>query len=115
VNCGEAVIVKDWNGTYVRRFIADCHGRFILISHGLEPANGFILADWQAVLRELVALAVPEKLREKALTAESQGTGMYWSVFLTYPLSVRGLCGVLGASEDELRASLSDLAVQVTG
>lgn len=114
MNCGEAVIVKDNNGAYDCRFIAQCGGRFLLISRTGDYRNGYILPDWQAVLRELVALAVPAKLLEKIMAAESTGSGLYVNVPLTYPLSATLLAGLFGVDPDEVRAQLADLAVEVS-
>ncbi len=114
MNCGEAIHVKDFNGSYVLRFIAQCEGRFLLISHNASDyRNGYILADWHAVLRELVASTVPAKLIEKILVAEATGRGTYTSMPLTYPLSVKSMAGLLGVPADEVREQLSDLCVEV--
>lgn len=105
--------MKDWSGTYVARVIAQCHERFLLISHLGDHRNGYMLANWQAVLRELVALAVPAKLLERTVSAESTATGLYHHIPLTYPLSAQGLADILGVDADEVREQLADLAVQV--
>lgn len=111
MNCGEEIRVQDINGANVARFIAQCHGRFIVISYQ-SYMNGYVLGDWQAVLRELVALAVPAKLTEKTLRAESAANGTYSNIPLTYPLSVSGLADLLGVSRDDVRGQLADLAVE---
>lgn len=111
MNCGEEIRVSDINGAVAVRFVAQCHGRFMVISHR-DHMNGWLLADWQAVLRELVALAVPRALIEKTMRAESSTAGTYNSIPLSYPLSVSGLAGVIGVTADDVRAQLDDLAVE---
>lgn len=114
MKCGEAIYVKDINGTFIVRFIAQCEGRFLLISNNIvDYRNGYMLSDWHGVLREMVAEAVPAKLIEKTRTAESTATGFYANIPLTYPLSAAGLAKVLGVDIDEVRAQLADLAVAV--
>ena len=113
MNCGEAVTVKDQYGSYSVRFIAQCEGRFLQITHTGDYRNGYMLADWHGVLREIVAKAVPAKMIERIMTAESSAAGLYINVPLTYPLSVRGLADLLGVPADEVRAQLADLAVEV--
>jgi hypothetical protein len=113
VKCGETIFVKDLNGSYVMRFVAQCGNRFMLIAHGMNPMNGYILTGWPDVLRELVALAVPQKLADKQVTAESHAGGGYASTRLAYPLSAAGLAALFGLPADEVRAQLDDLAVQV--
>lgn len=113
MNCGEEIRVKDPFGAYRVRFIAQCHDRFLLISHTYDQNNGYMLSDWHGVLRELVALTVPAKMIEKTMNAESTTGGMYNSIPLTYPLSAKSLAGILGADVDEVRGQLADLAVQV--
>ena len=115
MKCGEAVFVKDIWGNATLRFIAQCEGRFMQISHSLDQPNGIILADWHGVLRELVAVTVPAKLIEKTRNAESTATGLYVNIPLTYPLSVNGLADLLGVPADEVREQLADLAVDVDG
>jgi hypothetical protein len=115
VKCGETIFVRDWTGTYVMRFIAQCEGRYLLISHSLDPRNGFFLMGWRDVLHELVAQAVPAKLSaDKHLSAESQTAGSYQNIMLTYPLSARTLAAVLGVPAVDVTAELDDLAVAVT-
>jgi len=111
MQCGETIFVKDAFGTIVARFIANCHGQFMMITHGLEPMNGYILPDWKAVLRELVARTVPAKLTDKYMLVEGTRTGQYVGWPLTYPLSVSGLAQLFGAEPGEVRAQLADLAV----
>jgi len=111
MNCGEEIRVKDAYGAHAVRFIAQCHGRFLVISF-LERMNGYFLPNWEAVLRELVALTVPERMPEKILRAESGAAGRYNDIPLSYPLSIAGLAGVLGVTDDEIRTELADLAVQ---
>ena len=114
MKCGEAIYVKDINGSFVLRFIAQCEGRFLLISNSFtDYRNGYLLSDWHGVLREMVAQTMPAKLIEKVMTAESTATGLYASIPLTYPLSAQGLANVLGVPVDEVRAQLADLAVDV--
>jgi len=111
VNCGEEIRVKDLSGSYAVRFIAQCHGRYLVLAYR-EFMNGWMLADWKAVLRELVALAVPAKLMEKTMTAESSSGGLYVNIPLTYPLSAKGLADLLGVPADEVKAQLDDLIVE---
>ena len=113
MRCGEAVFVRDINGSNVMRFIAQCEGRFMLITHSLDYRNGYLLSDWKGVLRELVAAAVPAKLIEKTMTTESTATKLYVAFPLTYPLSVRGVADLFGVDASEVRDQLADLAVQV--
>lgn len=113
MECGQEIRVKDLYGSNVMRFVAQCHDRFMLISHTYEQLNGYLLADWHGVLRELVAVTVPGKMIEKQKTAESTARGEYHNLPLTYPLSAKGLAGLLDAPEDEVRAQLDDLAVAV--
>ena len=115
MNCGQEIRVQDVFGAPAVRFIAQCEGRFMVISHSLDHLNGYLLSDWYGVLRELVALAVPAKLIEKTKRAESTATGLYTAIPLTYPLSVNGLADLLGVGADEVRAQLADLAVDVDG
>jgi hypothetical protein len=114
MDCGETIFVKDINGSYAKRVIAQCHDRFLLITHGLEPYNGYILSTWEQVLDELVAVTVPAKLLSKQMTAESHIGGGYVNIQLTYPLSVKGLADLFGVDPADVRAHLEDLAVQVT-
>lgn len=113
MNCGEEIRVLDIYNATAFRFIAQCHDRFILISHTLDQRNGYLLADWRGVLRELVAVAVPAKLIEKTKRVEGSHSGVYVGFPLTYPLSVRSLADLLGVDADEVRAQLADLAVEV--
>lgn len=113
MKCGQGVMVKDFWGAYAYRFIAQCEGRFLLISNTPEPRNGFLLADWRGLLRELVALTVPARMTEKVRTVEATGaSGLYVGFALTYPLSVSDFVNLLGVPADEVRAELADLAVQ---
>jgi hypothetical protein len=113
VKCGEEIRVKDLNGSYVIRYIAQCYGRFLTIASGISGRNGWMVADWHAVLRDLVAETVPRTLIERISTVESTADGTYNCVPLSYPLSVSGLAGVLGVPADEVRAQLDDLVVLV--
>lgn len=115
MNCGEAIFIKDSWGTNVWRYIAQCDGRFLIISHKWDQLNGYLLPDWHGVLRELVALTVPAKLTDKVLTAESTATGLWTHIPLTWPLSAKGLADLLGVTADEVRGQLADLAVDVDG
>jgi len=110
--CGETIFVKDFYGAIAARLVANCHGQFMLISHGLDHLNGYLLPDWKAALRELVSRAVPAKLLEKTMQVEGTRAGSYVSWPLTYPLSVSGLAQLFGVEADEVRAQLEDLAVQ---
>jgi hypothetical protein len=111
MHCGETIFVKDLYGTPARRYIAQCGDRFMVISHTADALNGQLLPDWKAVLRDLVAQAVPAKLTEKARIAETAGTGHYTGFPLTYPLSAAGLADLLGVLPGEVREQLADLAV----
>jgi hypothetical protein len=115
MDCGETIFVKDFYGNFAARFITDCHGRFMTITHGMDPRNGYILPDWKAVLRELVARTVPAKLIEKTMQVEGSRAGTYVSWPLTYPLSVSGLAQLFGVDAGEIRAQLEDLAVVADG
>lgn len=113
MNCGQAIMIKDFWGGYRMRFIAQCEGRYLLISNNLtEYRNGYLLADWRGVLREMIALTVPAKMLEKTCTVEATGRdGLYLAFGLTYPLSVASLAGLFGQPADDVRAELADLAV----
>jgi len=111
VNCGEEISIKDVFGTYVVRFIAQCEGRFFVIAPG-SHLNGYLLMDWRGVLRELIVKTVPAKLIEKRHDVQSSANGLYHCVPLNYPLSAKGLAGVLGVPVDDVRAELADLAVE---
>ena len=112
LKCGDTIFVKDINGSNVRRFIAQCGGRFMLISHTVgDYRNGFILSGWPGVLRELIVQTVPAKLIERALTVESTASGQYVNFPLTYPLSVASLAAALGVEAADVRTLLDDLAV----
>lgn len=113
MNCGEEIRVKDFWGSYAIRFIAQCEGRFLLISNSLEPRNGYMLSDWRFALRELVALTVPAKLLEKTYHAESTASGLYHNLPLTYPLSVKGLAALFAVPADLVREQLADLSVSM--
>ena len=114
MNCGQEIRVQDTYGATAMRFIAQCEGRFMLISHTFDHLNGYMLADWRGVLRELVAAAVPAKLIEKTKRVEGIAVnGLYIGFPLTYPLSVKSLADLLGVPADEVRAQLADLAVEV--
>jgi len=114
--CGEEIRVKDWAGAYAYRFIAQCGGRFMVISHRIgDYRNGYLLGDWKGVLRELVAYTVPAALQEKILTAESTAGGRFVYIPLTYPLSVKGLADLLGVDAADVRGQLEDMAVSVDG
>ena len=113
MKCGQGIYVKDFYGTFVLRFIAQCEGRFLMITSGLESRNGYLLADWRGVLRELVATTVPAKLIEKTRSVEAVGgTGLYVGFGLTYPLPVAELARLLDVPADDVRAELADMAVQ---
>lgn len=114
MKCGQGVIVKDFWGAYTHRFIAQCEGRWLMISHNvLDGRNGYMLADWRGVLREMVAITVPAKMLEKARTIDAVASddGLYLNFPLTYPLSVANFARLFGVSPDDVRAELSDLAV----
>jgi hypothetical protein len=112
VNCGQAIHVRDAYGAYVVRFIAQCEDRWLLISRGFEPRNGYVLSSWRYVLRELIAMAVPAKLTEHVKSAESTGTQVFINVPLTYPLSAQSFADLLDVPVDEVRAVLEDAAVR---
>ena len=113
MECGQVIYLKDINGNYARRFIAQCGGRFILISNSMSDwRNGYIMQDWRAVLRELVAAAQPPALGDHVCSAESAGDGNYHNVPLIWPLPVAELAGVLGVQAYEVREELAGLAVQ---
>ena len=116
MECGSELRVKDIYGANKFRFIAQCHGRFLVISHSLDYArNGNMLPDWGGVLRELVAVTVPAKMIEHQCTAEGiDERGLYVGFPLTYPLSVSGLAALLHTSTDNIAGHLADLAVEVT-
>lgn len=105
------ILIRNIYGANEVRFIAQCGDRFLMISHSNDPRNGFMLADWTQVLREVVALAVPAKMTERFKTAESQISGTYSSMNLTYPLHAPSLAALLGVPADEVRSQLADLAV----
>ena len=113
MKCGQEVRVKDPFGSVVVQFIAQCDDMFIIIARAPSYLNGYRVVGWQAVLRELIPLAVPAKLIERRHDAEGTASGMYVHVPLTYPLSVGGLAKLLDAPVDEVRAQLADLAVDV--
>jgi hypothetical protein len=115
MKCGETIFVKDWSGAWRARFIAQCEGRFMEITHSLDGHNGYILGDWKGVLRELVALAVPAKLTEHVMQVESTAGGMFIGFPLTYPLSVKGLADLLGVDAADVRGQLEDMAVNADG
>jgi hypothetical protein len=112
MNCGEEIRVRDIYGAYVLRFIAQCHGRFMVISHTYDQRNGYLLSDWKATLRELVAITTPAKLIDKQRTVEGNNNGRYVSFPLTYPLSTNGLGDLLGVTAEDVRGQLEDLAVE---
>lgn len=113
MKCGEAVHVRDFYGAGHARFIAQCGGRFLAVTNGLDYRNGLTLPDWRGVLRELITMTVPAKLRDRTMTAESTATGTYVNIQLTYPLSVGGLADLFGVPASDMRAELADLAVQI--
>jgi hypothetical protein len=115
MKCGETIFVKNVYGAFEARLIAQCHGGFMLITHTLHARNGFILPDWKAALRELIALAVPAKLTEQTRTVESTASGLYVGFPLTYPLSVKGLADLFGVEMADVRVQLEDMAVGVDG
>lgn len=114
LECGQAIRVRDQSGTYVTQFIAQCGGRFIMISSPLsgDHRNGMMITDWHGVLRELVAQTQPAALREHTRMAESN-TDAYHSVPLTWPLMVAELAGVLGVQAYEVRDQLAEYATPV--
>ena len=95
------------------RFIAQCGGRFMMISNSLDHHNGYFLSDWHGVVRELVAMTVPAKLTEKQCSAEGATNGFYCNFPMTYPLSVKSLADLLGVPRNEVRDQLADLAISV--
>jgi hypothetical protein len=114
MKCGETVFVKDMFGSYAKRIVAQCDGRFMLITHGLDPYNGNILHDWRQALDHLIMVTVPGKLLDKQMTAESHISGSYINVPLAYPLPITPLAELFGLEPVQVRAYLEDLAVQVT-
>lgn len=114
MKCGEEIQVRDLSGSNVMRFIAQCHDRYLLImSSPLDYRNGYMLHGWAPVLRELIAVAVPDKMTERIMMVQSAPSGLYAAVPLTYPLSVRGLASVFGVDPDSVRAELENFAVKV--
>lgn len=114
MKCGEAIMVKDMYGAIPLRFIAQCDGRFMQISSRIDIPNGYLYPDWHGVVRLLVGLAVPARLVERVMSAESTATGRYVHIPLTYPLLVQGLADLVGAPVDEVRVQLADLLVEVS-
>jgi hypothetical protein len=114
MRCGETVFVKDIFGSYAKRIVAQCDGRFMLITHGLDPYNGNILHDWRQALDHLIIVAVPAKMIDKQYAAESHVNGSYINVALAYPLPITPLAELFGLDPADVRAHLDDLAVQVT-
>ena len=113
MDCGQEIRIVDVFRNTTVRFIAMCHGRFMIIAHTPAHLNGYLLPDWHAVLRELVVLAVPAKLIDRTMTAEAAPGGQYVSFPLTYPLSIKSLADLLNAPPDEVGAQLADWAVEV--
>lgn len=116
MNCGSEIRVQDIFGANRARFIAQCGGRFLIISHSLDyPRNGNMVPDAGYVLRELVAMTVPGKMIQHQPTVEGMdATGRYVGFPLAYPLSVSGLAALLHTSTDYIAEQLADLAVEVT-
>ena len=114
MECGQAVDLKDIYGQRPIRFVAQCGGRWLMISHSLtNPRNGYMFSDWRGVVRELVAMAVPRSLEtERGYRAESLAGGLFHDIPLSYPLSVQGIAGVVGEDIEAVRELLADLAVQ---
>jgi hypothetical protein len=109
MKCGEEIQVKDIRGSYSIRFIAQCNGRYMVIAHPqYSYMNGYLLMDWKAVLRELIAVTVPAKLSDKMMAVESSAGNMYHCIPLTYPLSIRGLAEVLGEDIEQVKAQVAD-------
>jgi hypothetical protein len=117
MDCGQGIFVKDITSIYAYRFFAQCGGRFLVVAaNPADYRNGYMLPDWKAVLRELVALAVPAKLTERLMTVELVGNrSLYVGFPLSFPLSVAGLADLFGVPADEIRAQLEDLAVNTDG
>lgn len=116
MKCGETIFVRDIDGSYRVRFIAQCGGRFLAVTHcGTVTGtclNGMILIDWKAVLRELVALAVPNSMIDKLQHVHTTAGGGYVDLALGYPLQASQLAQVLGGADvDEVLDMLHDLAV----
>lgn len=114
--CGSAIEVIGLDGGLAVRFVAQCGGRFMVISnmsYQRTARNGNLLAGWRDLVRELVALTVPRSLAmDKAFDVAGVTGGLYRRFRLTYPLSVSELAGLVGESADDVRALLADLAVQ---
>ena len=112
LKCGDTIFVRDMNGANALRFVAQCEGRFMMISHTpLDLRNGWLLARWQMVLHELIARTIPAKMMDRALTVESTANGRYVNFSLTYPLSITSLADAFGVEGADVRAVLDDLAV----
>jgi hypothetical protein len=95
------------------RFIAQCEGRFMLISYAVgDYRNGMLLQDWRPVLRELVGLSVPSGLTEMMHAVQSAASGLYVSFPLSFPLPVAELGHLLGVTPASVRAALEDMAVR---
>ena len=105
--------MKDWYGANAMQVLAQCDNLFLVISHQRDWLNGMRVVGWQAVLRELVALAVPRKLVDRTFIAESTASGQYVNVPLTYPLSAESLARLLDAPVSEVRAHLAEFIVPV--
>jgi hypothetical protein len=115
VKCGEEIRVRDAFGAPVLRFIAQCQGRWIVISSLLDGRNGYLLPDDDAVIRELVCLTVPAALTDKVRVAEASPGGRYAAIPLSYPLSVRGIADLFGIEDaGRVRAQLKDYVPEVT-
>lgn len=115
MECGQQVEALDTFGAIRMRFIYMCGGRFMVISNGLDWRNGYLLADWRGVLRELVTFTVPARMTDRLYTARSAHSGPYVAFPLSYPLSAANFAALLGVPVDKVRAELIDLAVQLDG
>lgn len=115
MECGQQIEALDMYGAIRMRFIHMCGGRFMVISNGLDWRNGYLLADWRGVLRELVTLSVPAKMTDRIYTARSAASGPYVAFPLSYPLSAANFAMLLEVPADDVRAELTDLAVQLDG
>ena len=105
--------MRDYFGANTVRFVAQHDGRYLSISHVSDYLNGHTHASWRSVLRELVSIAVPAKLTEKASICEGSPGGVYYSFPLTYPLSVRSMAAIMSQPVEQVRAELDDMAVPV--
>jgi hypothetical protein len=122
VKCGQAIEVIDFYGApsitfhYVCQGAPGGDGHWLIVNRAMTwpPSGSLLQAD--AILRELVALAVPRKLTEHARTVRgTDSAGLYIGFPLTFPLPVGDLARLLRQSSEHVREQLSDMAVQADG